>query len=201
MKKKFIESSLDLIKSKKEVDNLEEKRLRYGLEGFYNTYTKFMVMLILSLILGIWREYLLLILVYSSLRLYGFGIHMETTFQCWVTTIPLYIGGCLVIKYFNFPLQTSLLLWLCGFISFLTFAPADTPKRPLIYKEKRVRAKVLSLIILLTYFLIFNVVKSQMIKEVILLGVILESISINPLLYKLFNMQYNNYKYFMKNLG
>ena len=55
MKKKFIESSLDLIKSKKEVDNLEEKRLRYGLEGFYNTYTKFMVMLILSLILGIWR--------------------------------------------------------------------------------------------------------------------------------------------------
>ena len=201
MKKKFIESSLDLIKSKKEVDNLEEKRVRYGLEGFYNTYTKFMVMLILSLILGIWREYLLLILVYSSLRLYGFGIHMETTFQCWVTTIPLYIGGCLVIKYFNFPLQISLLLWLCGFISFLIFAPADTPKRPLIYKEKRVRAKVLSLIILLTYFLIFNVVKSQMIKEVILLGVILESISINPLLYKLFNMQYNNYKYFMKNLG
>ena len=201
MKKKFIESSLDLIKSKKEVDNLEEKRLRYGLEGFYNTYTKFMVMLILSLILGIWREYLLLILVYSSLRLYGFGIHMETTFQCWVTTIPLYIGGCLIIKYFNFPLQISPLLWLCGFISFLIFAPADTPKRPLIYKEKRVRAKVLSLIILLTYFLIFNVVKSQMIKEVILLGVILESISINPLLYKLFNMQYNNYKYFMKNLG
>ena len=201
MKKKFIESSLDLIKSKKEVDNLEEKRLRYGLEGFYNTYTKFMVMLILSIILGIWREYLLLILVYSSLRLYGFGIHMETTFQFWVTTVPLYIGCCLIIKYFNFPLQISLLLWLCGFISFLIFAPADTPKRPLIHKEKRVRAKVLSLIILLTYFLIFNVVESQMIKEVILLGVILESVSINPLIYKLFNMQYNNYKYFVKNMG
>lgn len=201
MKKKFIESSLDLIKSKKEVDNLEEKRLRYGLEGFYNTYTKFMVMLILSIILGIWREYLLLILVYSSLRLYGFGIHMETTFQCWVTTVPLYIGSCLVIKYFNFPLQISLLLWLCGFISFLFFAPADTPKRPLIHKEKRVRAKVLSIIILLTYFLIFNAVESQMIKEVILLGVILESVSINPLIYKLFNMQYNNYKYFVKNMS
>ena len=201
MKKKFIESSLDLIKSKKEVDNLEEKRLRYGLEGFYNTYTKFMVMLILSIILGIWREYLLLILVYSSLRLYGFGIHMETTFQCWVTTVPLYIGSCLVIKYFNFPLQISLLLWLCGFISFLIFAPADTPKRPLIHKEKRVRAKVLSIIILLTYFLIFNAVESQMIKEVILLGVILESASINPLIYKLFNMQYNNYKYFVKNMS
>ena len=201
MKKKFIESSLDLIKSKKEVDNLDEKRLRYGLEGFYNTYTKFMVMLILSIIFGIWREYLLLILDYSSLRLYGFGIHMETTFQCWVTTVPLYIGSCLVIKYFNFPLQISLLLWLCGFISFLIFAPADTPKRPLIHKEKRVRAKVLSLIILLTYFLIFNAVESQMIKEVILLGVILESVSINPLIYKLFNMQYNNYKYFVKNMS
>ena len=201
MKKKFIESSLDLIKSKKEVDNLEEKRLRYGLEGFYNTYTKFMVMLILSIILGLWREYLLLILVYSSLRLYGFGIHMETTFQCWVTTVPLYIGSCLIIKHFNFPLQISLLLWLCGFISFLIFAPADTPKRPLIHKEKRVRAKVLSIIILLTYFLIFNAVESQMIKEVILLGVILESASINPLIYKLFNMQYNNYKYFVKNMS
>ena len=34
-------------------------------------------------------------------------------------------------------------------LSFLLFAPADTPARPLIHKEKRIRAKILSILILI----------------------------------------------------
>ena len=36
VKKKFIEKSIQLIKEKRKVESLEEKKLRYGLEAFYN---------------------------------------------------------------------------------------------------------------------------------------------------------------------
>lgn len=198
MKKKFIESSLRLIKNNKSIDELGEKKLRYGLEGFYNVFVKTIVMLILAILLNIVVEYILLILVYSTLRLYGFGIHMKTSAQCWVTTIPLYIVGCLLIKYVNFPNYISIIIWLFGFLSFLFFAPADTPARPLIHKEKRIKAKILSLLILFGYFIIYQYIDLSMIQNVILYGVIMESISINPIIYKLFHTPFNNYKSFAK---
>ena len=142
MKKKFIESSIALIKQNKNVDELEEKKLRYGLEGFYNVSVKTIVMFILAIFLNIVPQYISLILVYSSLRLYGFGIHMKTSTQCWLTTVPIYIGGCLLIKYVTFSNFISIFIWLFGFLSFLLFAPADTPARPLIHLDKRRRAKI-----------------------------------------------------------
>ena len=198
MKKKFIESSLRLIKNNKSIDELGEKKLRYGLEGFYNVFVKTIVMLILAILLNIVVEYILLILVYSTLRLYGFGIHMKTSTQCWFTTVPIYIGGCFLMKYVTFSSSIALIVWLFGFLSFLLFAPADTPARPLIHPEKRKRAKILSLLILSSYFIFFYCIQSALVKNIILYGVIMESISINPIVYKLFHTPFNNYKSFVK---
>ena len=198
MKKKFIEKSFNLIKQNKSVNELEEKKLRYGLEGFYNVAVKTIVMFILAVILDIVPEYILLILVYSSLRLYGFGIHMKTSTQCWFTTVPIYIGGCFLMKYVTFSSSIALIVWLFGFLSFLLFAPADTPARPLIHPEKRKRAKILSLLILSSYFIFFYCIQSALVKNIILYGVIMESISINAIVYKLFHTPFNNYKSFVK---
>ena len=199
MKKKFIESSIALIKQNKNVDELEEKKLRYGLEGFYNVSVKTIVMFILAIFLNIVPQYISLILVYSSLRLYGFGIHMKTSTQCWLTTVPIYIGGCLLIKYVTFSNFISIFIWLFGFLSFLLFAPADTPARPLIHLDKRRRAKILALLILSSYFIFFYCIQSTLVKNIILYGVIMESICINPIIYKLFHTPFNNYKSFVKN--
>ena len=176
MKKKFIESSIRLIKNNKRVDELEEKKLRYGLEGFYNVFVKTIVMLVLAVVLDIVPEYVLLILVYSTLRLYGFGIHMKTSAQGWLTSVPMYIGGCILIKYVTFPEYISVIIWIFGFLSFLLFAPADTPARPLIHKEKRIRAKILSILILIGYFVIYHYVDITVIKNVILYVVLMESV-------------------------
>ena len=153
-------------------------------------------MTILAILLDIILEYLLLILVYSTLRLYGFGIHMKTSLQCWFTTLPIYIGGCLLIKYATFSPTISILIFVVGYLSFLFFAPADTPARPLIHKEKRIRAKILSLIILTCYLVLFLYVDSSIVSNTILYGIIMESVCINPLTYKLFRTPFNNYKNF-----
>ena len=196
MKSSFIENSILTISKTRELTPLDEKKLRYGLEGFYNLFTKMIVMTILAILLDIILEYLLLIIVYSTLRLYGFGIHMKTSLQCWFTTLPIYISGCLLIKYGTFSPTISILIFVVGYLSFLFFAPADTPARPLIHKEKRIRAKILSLIILTCYLVLFLYVDSSIVSNTILYGIILESISINPVTYKLFHTKFNNYKNF-----
>ena len=196
MKSSFIENSILTISKTRDLTSLDEKKLRYGLEGFYNLFTKTIVMTILAIILQIIPEYLLLTFVYSTLRLYGFGIHMKTSLQCWFTTLPIYIGGCLLIKNIIVSPIVSILIFAIGFLSFLFFAPADTPSRPLIHKEKRIRAKILSLVILTCYLLIFLYVPYSLVQNTILYGIIMESISINPFTYKLFHTPFNNYKNF-----
>ena len=85
-------------------------------------------------------------------------------------------------------------------ISFFFFAPADTPARPLIHKEKRIRAKVLSLIILVMYLVLYLYQFNPVINNTILYALLMESIVINPLIYKLTGTTFNNYKYFQKNM-
>lgn len=200
MKKKFIEKSLQLIKSSKSVDALGEKKLRYGLEAFYNTTTKLIVLIVVAIILDVITELLLITLIYSSLRLYGFGIHAKKSWQCWITTIPIYLGGCIFVKYCEINLLWFFIIWILSFISFALFAPADTPARPLIHKEKRIRAKIFSLIILVIYFGLTLYLNNQLLTNCIIYGLIMEDISINPLTYKLFRTKFNNYKEYQKNM-
>ena len=198
VKKSFIEKSVNLIKSRKELNTLEEKKIRYGLEAFYNFITKLIVLIILAVIFNLVFELILLSLIYSTLRLYGFGLHAKTSLQCWITTLPIYLGGCLLIKYLVIPNSIAGIIWIFGFLSFLFFAPADTPARPLIHKEKRIRAKVLSIGILLVYLFIYLYNFSNILNNAILYALLMESIVINPLLYKITGTTFNNYKNFQK---
>ncbi len=200
MKKKFIENTLNKIKLNKDITDLEEKRLRYGLEGFYNLFTKIVVLFLLALIFNLLLELVLLIFIYSLFRLYGFGIHAKKSWQCWLSTVPIYIGGCFIIKYATFSQSFAIVVWILGFMSFLLFAPADTASRPLIHKNKRIRAKVLSLVIWLGFLIINLVYDNQLFSNATLYALLMETIAINPLTYKLFNASYNNYKSYQKNM-
>ena len=196
MKKKFIESSLLFIKKERTISELDEKKLRYGFECFYNFFTKAIVLIILAIIFNILPEILLLAFAHWALRLFGFGIHMKTTLECWFTTLPLYIGGGLFIKYGYFPSYISYSIMITGMILFLLFAPADTPARPLIRKKKRKHAKVFANIILLIFIILYFITTNIIYKNVIIYAIILESISINPITYKLLSTPFNNYKRF-----
>lgn len=200
VKKNFIEKSINLIKTRKELNTIEEKKMRYGLEAFYNLFTKTIVLIILAILFDLVLELLILTFIYSTMRLYGFGLHAKTSLQCWVTTLPIYIGGCLLIKYINIPSLVAGIIWIFGFLSFILFAPADTPARPLIHREKRIRAKILSMFVLVIYFVLYLCNFNSIFNNAILYALLMESFSINPLIYKISNTRFNNYKFFEKNM-
>ena len=78
-------------------------------------------------------------------------------------------------------------------IIFLLYAPADTVKRPLINKKKRKMYKILSVITALIFISLIFIVDNFLIKNILIFALILESILILPITYKIFKLPYRNY--------
>ena len=79
-------------------------------------------------------------------------------------------------------------------ISYFFFAPADTVKRPFRDKKIRMIRKITTIVIAIIYFICIMHFNTS-IANLFLIALVLESIMINPLFYKLFKQPYANYKH------
>jgi len=198
MREKFAARSLSYITSYWVYEGKELDRLKYGLESLYSFITKTGVVLIISLILGTLLETVLLIAFYGIVRSSGFGIHATSNIGCWLSTLPIYIIAPFIIRYLQFSDIAKGLIIIGALVSFLLFAPADTPKRPLINRKKRLQRKIRILIALLVFQIIILYSTNILVVNAVIMALIIQSICVNPLTYKLFKVPYNNYKTHIK---
>lgn len=195
MKKYFLKYSLKIV-SEYYPDYSDDKldEIRYGLEATYLSLTKTFVILMVCFILGIIKEALILLLLFNLLRLTGFGIHATKSWACWVSSSIAFIGGPFLCKILVIPSYVlGIISGFCLFCFFL-YAPADTKKRPLIYPKRRLIYKIITLLIGIVYTIAIFIVDSYFIQNVLVCAMLIESILIHPLTYKVFNLSYNNYK-------
>lgn len=193
MKKRFLKFSLGLVKEKNpDLDEIKLDEIRYGLEGLYLTMTKAVVILSLSIYLGLIRETLLLLIFYNILRESAFGLHASKSWMCWVSSMTIFILLPLVLKGIVLDLPIKIILSIIAIILIALYAPADTKKAPIIYKEKRTKYKRISVIncLILSIFAIFI---NDSITTYILAGIYIEVILILPITYKIFKLPYRNY--------
>ncbi len=201
MKKKFVEKGYHFINKYKECNELETKKIKYGLEAIYNLVTKTVILFFVSLVLGVWKEYLLLIIVYSIARMYTYGIHAKSTILCWITSTTIYILGSLFVHYIILPNSVYYILWAISFISFFLWAPADTPAKPLIHPEKRRAQKFKACMVSILFLLLIIYVPDPLLINAICYCLIIQSICINPITYRITNTPFDNYKIYMKSHG
>ena len=173
-------------------DKLDE--IRYGLEAIYLSLSKTIVILLVTLMLGIFKEAVIVLLFFNFLRMFAFGIHAKKSWQCWISSSIMFIG----IPYLCIYTELSNIYYyiLIGFsvLNFLLYAPADTVKRPLVKKHRRIKFKVLTLITSLVFIIIFFYTDSIFIKNAISLCMLLEAVLIHPLTYRMFKLPYKNYE-------
>jgi len=178
-------------------DQLAE--IKYGLEGVYLTITKMVIIVIVALLLGIFKEMIAVMLCYNLLRITGFGLHASKSWICLVSSLITFIGGTLLVIYLDIPL--SIKPFICAFciISFYLYAPADTKKHPLIKTKKRKIYKVVTVTISLIYTFLCLYLKDNFLSNLFLISMVIETILILPLTYKIFKLPYNNYKTYILN--
>ncbi len=194
MKKRFLNSIKNSIK--KQYPNYSEDKIdeiMYGVEGIYLTITKTIIIFLIALILGVCKELLCLLIAFNFIRLFAFGMHANKSIICLIFSSVLFIGGAFLCKYILISKQILYVLYLIALTIIIIFSPADTVKRPLIKKKKRIRFKILSIITVLIYFILSLFIKNTLIINSLIIGLIIECILILPLTYKIFKMPYKNY--------
>lgn len=173
-------------------DKMDE--IKYGLEAIYLSLTKVIVILFVTFLLGIFKEAVILLLFFNGLRATAFGIHAKESWMCWVSSSIFFIGIPYLCIYINTPDIVHYVMIGLSLICFLLYAPADTKKRPLVRKNRRIKFKVLTLIIAFIYLIIFFNTQNMFLRNVIAWSMILESVLIHPLTYKVFHLPYKNYE-------
>ena len=102
----IIENSLKTISSiYPDYDSVKMNEIKYGLEAVYLSLTKVFVILLITLLLGVFKEAVLLLLFFNGLRTVAFGIHASKSWMCWVSSSILFIG------YFNLEAEISIFLY------------------------------------------------------------------------------------------
>ena len=195
MKKRF----LDKIKNSitKQYPNYSKDKIdeiMYGIEGIYLLITKTIIIFVLAMILGIFKELLYLLISFNFIRLFAFGMHANKSYICLIFSSLLFLLGAFMCKYIIFNKSILYILYIITFLIIMIYAPADTKKRPLIKKNKRIKFKILSLMIVILYFILTLFIKNNLIINSLIIGIIIECILILPITYKAFHMPYKNYK-------
>ena len=195
IKKFVISKSLNMISDiYPDYNDSKIDEIRYGLESIYLSLTKVVVILLITLLLGIFKEAVIVLLFFNGLRTTAFGIHATKSWMCWISSSIFFIGIPYLCIYVNIPIIIQYIMIGLSILCFLFYAPADTKKRPLVRKNRRIKFKVLTLIIAFIYLIIFFNTHNMFIKNVIACSMILESVLIHPLTYKVFNLPYKNYE-------
>jgi accessory gene regulator protein B len=195
MKEKFLNNSISKIKKKN--PNFSEEKLEeiaYGLEAIYLTVTKIVIIFILAFILGIFKDMLIIMIFYNIIRTTAFGMHAKKSSHCLIISILFFIGGALIAKYVDIPSYIKISLSCLLFICLIKYAPADTYKRPLLNARKRKIYKIFTLINGIIYLILIVVFRDSAISNYLFLGLLEATLMIHPLIYRMFQLPYNNYK-------
>ena len=194
MRSKIINSIMNQIKIYNNFDDIKLQEIKYGLETVYLTIIKTIVFILLAILLKTIKGLLLFMLFYGIIRLTGFGVHAKKSIHCWISSILIFLIIPILIKYITIHNYILYIISLISITILAIYAPADTPKRPLINKKKRIIYKVLTILISIGYLITITLIKDKLIINSLFYSLLLECFLVTPLIYKLFGVSYKNYK-------
>lgn len=177
-----------------DIDDEKAEVITYGIELIIGEIPKVFLLFVLSFILGIgWYT----VFAYVSLipyRASSGGFHLKTHIGCIVGSSVFYYGIVYLSKFITLDMfQKYMLIGLAllfGLIMVSLYAPADTENIPIISKKERKRKKILSYITLVLTLTVSIFIKDNVISNILIFGVIIQSFMISKLAYLLTNNKY-----------
>ena len=195
MKEVFLKNSVAFI-TKYNTNYTEDdiEKIQYGLEGIYLTITKLIIIFLIAIIIGFFKELLLVLVMFNIIRYPAFGVHADSSKACLITTSILILGLTYLMINIHINYYVKIIICILCFVDFILFAPADTVKRPLTNAKKRKYRKIASCICAFIYIILILLLKNELISNIIFTSLIIEAILINPIIYWILKVPYNNYK-------
>lgn len=190
-------------KIQKEMPEISDERaeiIKYGLQLIIGEIPKVILLILVAIIMKIgW----LVIFAYLTMLPYksvAGGFHLKTHIGCTIGTFVVYFGNVLISK--NLLLQPIYIkyiivgvVWIISIIMISLYAPADTINLPILRKKERKTKKILSYIFATITLIVAILVNNNTLSNILILNVLIESISISKLAYKLTKNEYGYITY------
>lgn len=196
MKNYIINSTMNYILKYNSYNNIKQEELKYGLVAIYLLVTKLIIILIISTLLGILKEVILFTIIYIPIRAVSFGLHATKSWICLISSTLIFVGLPFISKYLVIPMYIKSIIGIVSILLMFKNSPADTHKRPIINKKRRLFFKYFSVLISIIYTLLSIFINNSFIADCLLFAMLIQCFLTSPLVYKLFKLPYNNYKNF-----
>lgn len=194
MKKFIIDKCMNYIQKHYQYSDIKLAEIKYGLESIYLTISKLIVITILAILLGIIKEMIIYMIIYNIIRTTSYGLHATKSWICLLTSTILFIGIPYLAIYLNIPLYFKYIIGLLCIMLIFKNSPADTYKRPIVSKKRRIKLKLLSTIISIMYCILAIIISNNFLSNCFILSLVMQNGMISPTIYKIFKLPYNNYK-------
>ena len=195
MKEAFLNHTINFIaNNQKDLSEDEKEKLHYGLEGLYLTITKLAIIFLIALLLGFIKEFIITLILFNIIRFPGFGFHASKSIVCLITSTLLILGLPYLFTSIEVGLTIKIILCIISVITFIICAPADTWKRPLTNKKKRMLRKVAACSLAVLYSVLIIIFNGMEISNLLMASLLIETVLISPIMYLIFKEPYRNYK-------
>lgn len=198
MKKFITYKIMNYIKTHTDYNEIKLKEIEYGLVSLYINIPKIIIIISLAFVLGIFKEVIIFMLLFNILRSFAFGLHATKSWICLLSSTLIFIGIPLICKYIYINNLIKFLICIIGTSLMLKNSPADTKKKPIVSKKRRLRLKIFSTILSIFFSISAIIIKYNFLSNCLIFALILENIMISPTVYKIFKLPYNNYITYLK---
>lgn len=185
-------------KIQKEMPEISDERaeiIKYGLQLIIGEIPKVILLILIAIIMKIGWLVIFAYLTMLPYKIVAGGFHLKTHIGCTIGTFIVYFGNVLISK--NLILQPAYLkyiiaglIWGISLIMISLYAPADTVNAPILRKKERKLKKILSYIFATITLLVAMLIKDNTLSNILLINVLVESISISRLAYKITKNEY-----------
>ena len=181
-------------KEDQEIDDERAEIINYGIHLIVGEIPKFFIIMGIAYLLGVFDLTVIAFFLILPFRAASGGFHLKTHIGCIVGSVIFFCGVGILGKYLILEgivkYIITAIIWLFGMIMVKLYAPADTENVPIISKKERKKKKILSYILLTASIIASLIIKDTVISNIIVYGMLFQSISITKLAYKLTNNKY-----------
>ncbi|MBP3503230.1 MAG: accessory gene regulator B family protein [Clostridia bacterium] len=183
-----------------EVDDERAEVIQYGLELLIGEVPKTFVFLLIAWILGILKYSIISLIIILPYRIFSGGVHLKTHIGCMIGTTVFYCGNAYISKLITFPnmvskLIFSILILIFAIVMITLYAPADTQNVPILRKKDRKVKKICSYITVIVMTITAFFIKNQIISNMIIIGILLQSVMITKFAYNIFKIKFGYLEY------
>jgi len=186
---------MNKVKDLNKYDDVKLAEIKYGLEAFYLTITKLIIIIPLMFLLNTTYYTLWFVLFNFPIRTVSLGFHANTSFQCLILSSIIFLFLPLLANYFTLSILAKCIIYFLLSIAFWIMAPKDTHKKPMRNNKKRFLLKIVSVIVIIIYFVLSLVIDNNVIVNIIFLSTITQLVLISPIPFVIFKQKYN-FKWF-----